>query len=86
MREGHELWREMERQNILDNAILVFGQMHESPGIRFRAPLSAIALAEYCRDEMGKDVLFLMDNVYRFVQAGNEVSIAGAIDVRFADF
>jgi F-type H+-transporting ATPase subunit beta len=49
--------------------------MHESPGIRFRAPLSAIALAEYCRDEMAKDVLFLMDNVYRFVQAGNEVSV-----------
>jgi F-type H+-transporting ATPase subunit beta len=75
MREGHELWREMERRKILDNAILVFGQMHESPGIRFRAPLSAIALAEYCRDEIGKDVLFLMDNVYRFVQAGNEVSV-----------
>jgi F-type H+-transporting ATPase subunit beta len=75
MREGHELWREMERREILDNAILVFGQMHESPGVRFRAPLSAIALAEYCRDEMGKDVLFLMDNVYRFVQAGNEVSV-----------
>jgi F-type H+-transporting ATPase subunit beta len=75
MREGHELWREMERREILDNAILVFGQMHESPGIRFRAPLSAIALAEYCRDEMAKDVLFLMDNVYRFVQAGNEVSV-----------
>ena len=75
MREGHELWREMERQGILDNAILLFGQMHESPGIRFRAPLSAIALAEYCRDEMGQDVLFLMDNVYRFIQAGNEVSV-----------
>lgn len=75
MREGHELWREMERQRILENAILIFGQMHESPGIRFRAPLSAIALAEYCRDELGQDVLFLMDNVYRFVQAGNEVSV-----------
>lgn len=75
MREGHELWREMEGQGILNNAILVFGQMYESPGVRFRAPLSAIAHAEYCRDEMGKDVLFLMDNVYRFVQAGNEVSV-----------
>ena len=75
MREGHELWREMEAQGILGNAVLVFGQMHESPGVRFRAPLSAIAHAEYCRDEMGRDVLFLMDNVYRFVQAGNEVSV-----------
>jgi F-type H+-transporting ATPase subunit beta len=75
MREGHELWREMQRQGIMDNAMLVFGQMCEAPGIRFRTPLSAIALSEYCRDEMGKDVLFLIDNVYRFVQAGNEVSV-----------
>ncbi|HKK00810.1 MAG TPA: F0F1 ATP synthase subunit beta, partial [Desulfuromonadales bacterium] len=75
VREGHELWREMERQGLIDNAVLVFGQMHESPGVRFRTPLSAIAIAEYCRDELGKDVLFLMDNVYRFVQAGNEVSV-----------
>jgi F-type H+-transporting ATPase subunit beta len=75
MREGHELWREMERQGIMDNAILVFGQMCEAPGIRFRTPLAAITLSEYCRDEMGKDVLFLIDNVYRFVQAGNEVSV-----------
>jgi F-type H+-transporting ATPase subunit beta len=75
MREGHELWREMQGRGILDNALLVFGQMSESPGIRFRAPLSAITLAEYFRDEMGKDILFLMDNVYRFVQAGNEVSV-----------
>ena len=70
MREGHELWREMERQNIIDNAILVFGQMCESPGIRFRTPLTAITLAEFFRDETGSDILFLMDNVYRFIQAG----------------
>ncbi len=75
MREGHELWQEMRSRGILGNALLVFGQMSESPGIRFRAPLSAITLAEYFRDEMGKDILFLMDNVYRFVQAGNEVSV-----------
>jgi F-type H+/Na+-transporting ATPase subunit beta len=75
MREGHELWREMQRQGIMDNAILVFGQMCEAPGIRFRTPMTAITLSEYCRDEMGKDVLFLIDNVYRFVQAGNEVSV-----------
>jgi F-type H+-transporting ATPase subunit beta len=75
MREGHEFWREMQRQGIMENAILVFGQMCEAPGIRFRTPLAAIALSEYCRDKMRKDVLFLIDNVYRFVQAGNEVSV-----------
>lgn len=74
MREGHELWRDMEREGILDNATLVFGQMHESPGIRFRTPLAAITIAEFFRDG-GKDVLFLMDNIYRFIQAGNEVSV-----------
>jgi len=75
MREGHELWKEMQRQGILDNALLVLGQMCESPGIRFRTPLTAISYAEFFRDEMKRDVLFLMDNVYRFVQAGNEVSV-----------
>jgi F-type H+-transporting ATPase subunit beta len=75
MREGHELWREMEGRGIMENALLLFGQMSESPGIRFRVPLSAITLAEFFRDAMGKDILFLMDNVYRFVQAGNEVSV-----------
>ena len=75
MREGHELWREMEGRGIMKNALLLFGQMSESPGIRFRVPLSAITLAEFFRDAMGKDILFLMDNVYRFVQAGNEVSV-----------
>ncbi len=75
IREGHELWREMQRQGIMENAALVFGQMSESPGIRFRTPLSAITLAEFFRDTMRKDVLFLMDNIYRFVQAGNEVSV-----------
>jgi F-type H+-transporting ATPase subunit beta len=75
MREGHELWKEMEGRGIMDNALLMFGQMYESPGIRFRVPLSAITMAEYFRDVMGKDILFLMDNVYRFVQAGNEVSV-----------
>ena len=75
IREGHELWREMQRQGIIENAALVFGQMSESPGIRFRTPLSAITLAEFFRDSMRKDVLFLMDNIYRFVQAGNEVSV-----------
>ncbi len=75
MREGHELWREMQRQGIIDHASLIFGEMHEAPGIRFRAPLAAIAHAEFFRDDCGKDVLFLIDNIYRFVQAGNEVSV-----------
>ena len=75
MREGHELWKEMESKGILQHAILVFGQMCESPGIRFRVPLTAVTMAEFARDELGKDVLFLMDNVYRFIQAGNEVSV-----------
>ena len=75
MREGHELWKEMEQKKILERAILVFGQMCESPGVRFRVPLAAITMAEDARDALGKDVLFLMDNVYRFIQAGNEVSV-----------
>jgi F-type H+-transporting ATPase subunit beta len=75
VREGHELWRGMEAKGIMESAVLLFGQMCESPGIRFRTPLAAIALAEFFRDETGSDVLFLVDNVYRFVQAGNEVSV-----------
>lgn len=75
MREGHELWREMQERGILDNAILVFGQMCEAPGIRFRVPLSAVTISEFFRDDVHSDVLFLVDNVYRFVQAGNEVSV-----------
>jgi F-type H+-transporting ATPase subunit beta len=75
VREGHELWQGMKAKGIMDNAVLLFGQMCESPGVRFRTPLAAIALAEFFRDETGNDVLFLMDNVYRFVQAGNEVSV-----------
>jgi F-type H+-transporting ATPase subunit beta len=65
----------MEAKGILQHAILVFGQMCEAPGIRFRVPLTAVTMAEFARDELGKDVLFLMDNVYRFIQAGNEVSV-----------
>jgi F-type H+-transporting ATPase subunit beta len=75
MREGHELWREMEEKGILGSSVLVFGQMCEAPGVRFRVPLTAITMAESFRDMQGKDVLFLMDNVFRFVQAGNEVSV-----------
>lgn len=74
IREGHELWQEMVKAEVMDRSVMVFGQMNEAPGARFRAGLSAITMAEYFRDRMDKDVLFLVDNIFRFVQAGNEVS------------
>jgi F-type H+-transporting ATPase subunit beta len=74
IREGHELWHEMADNGTLANALLVFGQMDESPGVRFRVGLSALTYAEYLRDVLGREVLFLIDNVFRFVQAGSEVS------------
>ncbi len=74
IREGHELWHEMAGNGALANAVLVFGQMDESPGVRFRVGLAALAYAEYLRDTLGREVLFLMDNAFRFVQAGSEVS------------
>ncbi len=74
IREGHELWHEMRDNGALANAVLVFGQMDESPGTRFRVGLAALTYAEYLRDTLGREVLFLMDNVFRFVQAGSEVS------------
>ena len=74
IREGHELWHEMQDAGVMRNALMVFGQMDESPGVRFRVGMTALAYAEYLRDSLGKDVLLLMDNVYRFVQAGSEIS------------
>ncbi len=74
IREGHELWREMQQANVMPHALMVFGQMDESPGVRFRVGLTALTYAEYLRDLLGKEVLFLMDNAYRFVQAGSEIS------------
>lgn len=74
IREAHELWHEMTVAGVMKNTLLVFGQMDESPGVRFRVGLSALTYAEYLRDSMNTDVLFLMDNVYRFVQAGSEIS------------
>jgi F-type H+-transporting ATPase subunit beta len=73
-REGHELWLELQRSGVLDRTALVFGQMNEPPGARWRVGMSALSVAEYFRDVMGQDVLFLIDNVFRFVQAGGEVS------------
>ncbi|HEY0837279.1 MAG TPA: F0F1 ATP synthase subunit beta [Azospirillum sp.] len=73
-REGQELWEEMRRSGVLARTALVFGQMNEPPGARWRVGLTALTIAEHFRDEAGRDVLLLMDNVFRFVQAGAEVS------------
>lgn len=74
IREAHELWREMEGAGVLPHTLMVFGQMDESSGVRFRVALSALTYAEYLRDELQKEVLFVVDNVFRFVQAGSEIS------------
>ncbi len=73
-REGHELLADVKRSGVLARAALVFGQMNEPPGARWRVGLSALTIAEYFRDEKKRDVLLLMDNVFRFVQAGGEIS------------
>ena len=73
-REGNDLWLEMKKSGVLDKTALVFGQMNEPPGARFRVGLSALTMAEYFRDEEGSDVLFFIDNIFRFIQAGSEVS------------
>ena len=74
IREGHELWHELRKAGVMDQALLVFGEMDESPGVRFRIGHTALTYAEYLRDSMQKEVLLLMDNVFRFVQAGSEIS------------
>jgi len=73
-REGNDLYREMEEAGVLGNTSMVFGQMNEPPGARFRIGLTGVTLSEYFRDELGQDVLLFIDNIFRFVQAGNEVS------------
>ncbi len=77
-REGNELWLEMQKSGVLDRAVLVFGQMNEPPGARFRVALGALTMAEYFRDERKQDVLVFFDNIYRYVQAGLEVSLLRA--------
>jgi F-type H+-transporting ATPase subunit beta len=74
VREGNDLYAEMNESGVLSKTALVFGQMNEVPGARARVALSGLTMAEYFRDNMGKDVLFFMDNVFRFIQAGSEVS------------
>ncbi len=73
-REGNDLYREMKASGVLAKTTLVFGQMNEPPGARARVALSALAMAEYFRDEEGKDLLLFIDNIFRFTQAGSEVS------------
>ncbi len=74
VREGNDLYHEMTDSGVIDKTALVFGQMNEVPGARARVALTGLTLAEYYRDRLGKDVLFFMDNVFRFTQAGSEVS------------
>ena len=74
IREGHELWHEMQKAGVMPQTLMLFGQMDESPGVRFRVGLSALTYAEYLRDTTQKEVLFVMDNIFRFVQAGSEIS------------
>ena len=73
-REGNELWREMKSSGVIDKTALVFGQMNEPPGARLRVALSGLTMAEYFREREGKDVLLFIDNIFRYIQAGAEVS------------
>ena len=73
-REGNDLWREMRESGVMDKTAMVFGQMNEAPGVRMRVALSGLTMAEYFRDRENKDVLLFIDNIFRFVQAGSEVS------------
>ncbi len=73
-REGEELYREMKEAGVLENMVMVFGQMNEPPGARFRVGHAALTMAEYFRDDERRDVLLLIDNIFRFIQAGAEVS------------
>jgi F-type H+-transporting ATPase subunit beta len=73
-REGNDLWNEMKESGVITNVALVYGQMNEPPGARMRVGLSALTMAEYFRDVQKKDVLFFVDNIFRFTQAGSEVS------------
>ncbi|OHA48181.1 MAG: F0F1 ATP synthase subunit beta [Candidatus Terrybacteria bacterium RIFCSPHIGHO2_01_FULL_48_17] len=73
-REGNDLWREMKESGVIEKTAMVFGQMNEPPGSRLRVALTALTMAEYFRDEEGQDVLLFIDNIFRFTQAGSEVS------------
>lgn len=74
IREGHELWKEAKELGFLSKTAFIFGQMNESPGLRFRSGFTGIKVAEYFRNNLGKSVLLFMDNIFRYVQAGSEIS------------
>ncbi|MFA5502284.1 MAG: F0F1 ATP synthase subunit beta [Sulfurovaceae bacterium] len=74
IREGHELYTQMVESGVIDKTIMVFGQMNEASGIRYRTPFTALTMSEYFRDDEHKEVLLLIDNIYRFIQAGQEIS------------
>lgn len=73
-REGNDLWHEMQESGVIDKTVMVFGQMNETSGARMRAPMTGLTMAEYFRDVQNKDVLLFIDNIFRFIQAGSEVS------------
>ena len=73
-REGNDLWKEMQEANVMDKTVMVFGQMNEPPGVRARIGLTGLTMAEYFRDEENRDVLLFIDNIYRYILAGMEVS------------
>lgn len=73
-REGNDLYNEMKESGVIDKTVLVYGQMNEPPGARMRVGLSGLTMAEYFRDVEGQDVLLFIDNIFRFTQAGSEVS------------
>ncbi|MBI4320074.1 MAG: F0F1 ATP synthase subunit beta, partial [Chloroflexi bacterium] len=73
-REGNDLWREMKESGVIDKTVLVFGQMNEPPGVRLRIGLTGLTMAEYFREEEGRDLLLFIDNIFRFTLAGSEVS------------
>src|SRR5436305_5523289 len=73
-REGNDLYQEMTASGVIDKTVMVFGQMNEPPGARLRVGLTGVTMAEYFRDVEGRDVLLFIDNIFRFVQAGSEVS------------
>lgn len=73
-REGNDLWNEMRESGVIDKTVMVFGQMNETAGARMRAPLTGLTMAEYFRDVKNKDVLLFIDNIFRFIQAGSEIS------------
>lgn len=74
-REGNDLWLEMKESKVIDKTVLVYGQMNEPPGARLRVALTALTMAEHFRDEGGQDILLFVDNIFRFAQAGSEVSV-----------